>query len=123
MLYQLSHVRVACRTLTDARGASNQGGPTRAAEVWAPDRSRRSAARRVRPAVGQQHVQLVVEVEQRALGTGGHEVLRLPEERGHRRPRELEERFAGRGAQVQEEDVGGGVRGPQPHVTVTGGAL
>ena len=65
MLYQLSHVRVAWRTLTDGPEPSKQGGPAPAGERRAPDRPRRSAARRVRPAVGEQHVQLVVEVEQR----------------------------------------------------------
>ena len=42
---------------------------------------------------------------------------------GDRRAGELEERLAGRGPQVQEEDIGGRMRRPQPHVAVPGRAL
>ena len=68
-------------------------------------------------------MQLVVEVEQRALTAGRDQGLGLPEEGRDGRPRQLEQGLAGRRPQMQEQHVGGGVRGPQADVAVAGGPV
>ena len=122
MLYQLSHVRVAWRTLTDPPEPSKQGGPRRVARrvpAASPQVSDPSGPPRRRTAVR----------AARRRGRAGRSrcrPARVPRSGGgSRRPRsrgQLEQRLARRRAQVQEEDVGRAVRRPQPHVALADGA-